>query len=135
MKLDEDAPEALLEVMKTKAGGWLVHELETAAKEGPETIYAALANLEERGLVTSEWASPEAEGIRRRLYSVAEEVVTQRVVAVVSVPSGTWTELPDGRGFVCQDSGQTSEVKLYPYQMILGAVGNGRWTYRAEWGN
>lgn len=72
MKLEENAPDALLEVMKTKDGGWFVYDLMKAAELGPAQIYVVLAHLEGSGRVTSEWAQPDGEGLRRRRYSVAE---------------------------------------------------------------
>lgn len=72
MKLEENTPERVLEVMRTRPGGWFVYDLMKAAKLGPGDVYVVLAELENRGLVTSEWEQPEGEGPRRRLYSVAK---------------------------------------------------------------
>lgn len=71
MKFDEQTPGRVLEVMKTKAGGWFVLDLIKAAEMGPGEVYPALASLEAQGKVSSEWARPEGPGPRRRLYSVA----------------------------------------------------------------
>lgn len=62
-------PQVLLEVMRTREGGWFVDDLMEASRKGPGTLYVALAALERTGQVTSDWEDPEGPSPRRRVYS------------------------------------------------------------------